>query len=112
MVLLKAITHGDEKQAYDYIFPVEGNYRRRKPAMTATVEKRTRMSWDEIVQTYPDMWVGLIDVDWKNEANVRSAIVAYTDDNADELLRMQFEDEIECSLYTTPDNLGQLGVLL
>ena len=40
--------------------------------MTATVESKTRMSWDEIVEAYPDCWVGLIDVDWKNEANVRS----------------------------------------
>lgn len=79
--------------------------------MTATVENKTRMSWDEIVEAYPDCWVGLVDVDWKNEANVRSAIVVYTDDSADELLRMQFEDQIECSIYTTPDNLGQLGVL-
>lgn len=79
--------------------------------MMTTVNKATRMSWDEIIEKYPDCWVGLIDVDWKNEANVRSAIVVYTDDSADELLRMQFEDEIECSMYTTPDNLGQLGVL-
>lgn len=79
--------------------------------MTATGNTTTRLSWDEIVKEYPDCWVGLIDIDWKNEANVRSAIVVYTDDSADELLRMQFEDEIECSMYTTPDNLGQLGVL-
>ena len=79
--------------------------------MTATVDKQIRMSWDEIVQTYPDRWVGLIDVDWKNEANVRSAVVVYTDDNADALLQKQFDKEIEYSRYTTPDNLGPLGVV-
>ena len=33
-----------------------------------------RMTWKEIVKKYPDQWVGLIDVDWKNESNVRSAV--------------------------------------
>ena len=79
--------------------------------MTATGNTTMRLSWDEIVKTYPDKWVGLIDVDWKNEANVRSAIVLYIDDTADDLLRMQFDHEIEYSRYTTPDNLGQLGVV-
>ena len=79
--------------------------------MTATGNTTTRLSWDEIVETYPDKWVGLIDVDWKNEANVRSAIVLYIDDTSDDLLQMQFDHKIEYSRYTTPDNLGQLGVV-
>ena len=52
--------------------------------MTETVENKTRMSWDEIVKAYPDCWVGLIDVDWEDESNVRSAVVMYTDRSADE----------------------------
>lgn len=79
--------------------------------MTATGNATKRLSWDEIVETYPDKWVGLIDVDWKNEANVRSAIVLYIDDTSDDLLQMQFDHKIEYSRYTTPDNLGQLGVV-
>lgn len=79
--------------------------------VTAAENGTQRMSWDEIVRQYPDCWVGLIDVDWKNEANVKSAVVLYTDDTADDLLRMQFEKQIEYSRYTTPDNLGQLGVV-
>ena len=79
--------------------------------MTATGDTTKRLSWDEIVETYPDKWVGLIDVDWKNEANVRSAIVLYIDDISDELLQMQFDHKIEYSRYTTPDHLGQLGIV-
>ena len=36
-----------------------------------------RLTWDEIATKYPDQWVGLVDVDWEDEANVRSAIVRY-----------------------------------
>ena len=63
-----------------------------------------RMTWDEIVKKYPDRWVGLTDVDWENEATVRSAVVKYADKTADELLWMQIRGELY-STYTTPANL-------
>ena len=63
-----------------------------------------RMTWDEIVAKYPDQWVGLTDVDWENEATVRSAVVKYSDKTADELLWMQIRGELY-STYTTPANL-------
>ena len=69
-----------------------------------------RMTWKEIVSKYPDQWVGLIDVDWKNESNVRSAVVKYIDKTSDELAIMQLDDDSLYSAYTTPDNLGQLGI--
>ena len=62
------------------------------------------MSWDEIVKAYPDCWVGLIDVDWEDESNVRSAVVMYTDRSADELALMQLHSDNLYSAYTTPDN--------
>ena len=64
-----------------------------------------RMTWDEIVAKYPDKWVGLVDIDWKDGANVRSAVVKYTDQDADNLLWKQLRHEIEYSTYTTPENL-------
>ena len=79
--------------------------------MTETVENKTRMSWDEIVKVYPDCWVGLIDVDWEDESNVRSAVVMYTDRSADELALMQLRSDNLYSAYTTPDNLGPMGVV-
>lgn len=39
-----------------------------------------RLTWDEIVQTYPNQQVGLSEVEWDNEATVKSAIVAYTEE--------------------------------
>ena len=79
--------------------------------MTATVENKTRMSWDEIVDAYPDQWVGLTDVEWEDESNVRSAVVLYTDKTADELALMQLHSDDLYSAYTTPDNLGPMGVV-
>ena len=70
-----------------------------------------RLTWDEIVERYPDQWVGLVDVDWEDEANVRSAIVRYTDKSSSELTRMQITDRNLYSTYTTPDNLSPLGVV-
>ena len=43
------------------------------------ISMNERLTWDEIVEKYPDQWVGLVDVDWEDGANVRSAIVKYTD---------------------------------
>ncbi len=72
-----------------------------------------RMTWEEIVKKYPDQWVGLVDVDWKDGANVRSAVVKYTDLSRDELLELQVggEEGELYSTYTTPDNVFQLGMV-
>lgn len=70
-----------------------------------------KMTWSEIVMKYPDQWVGLVDVDWKNESNVRTAVVKYTDKTSDELAMMQLDDDNLYSVYTTPNNLGQLGIV-
>ena len=71
-----------------------------------------RLTWKEIVEKYPDQWVGLVDINWKNEANVESAVVKYSDKTADELLRLQIEEDPELySTYTTPDNLLQIGIV-
>lgn len=68
-----------------------------------------RLTWEEIMEKYPDRWVGLTDVEWKNSVNVKSAVVKYTDKTKSELLELQFKDEIY-SIYTTPDNVFQLGI--
>lgn len=69
-----------------------------------------RLTWKEIQEKYPDQWVGLIDIQWKNDSNIESAVVKYTDKTKDELLVMQIKNEI-FSCYTTPDHVFQLGVL-
>lgn len=70
-----------------------------------------RLTWDEIVERYPDQWVGLTDIEWEDEANIRSAVVRYTDISSSELARMQIRDRTLYSTYTTPDNLAPLGVV-
>ena len=72
---------------------------------------KERLTWDEIEKRYPDQWVGLTDVEWKNEANVKSAVVSYTDKTSSELTCMQIDDPNLYSTYTTPDNLTALGVI-
>ena len=42
---------------------------------------------------------------------VCSAVVKYTDTPENELLMMQVKGEGVYTKYTTPDNLGQLGLL-
>lgn len=73
-----------------------------------------RLTWNEIVEQYPDTWVGLKDIiREENSADIASAIVMYTSNTktSDELLEMVFNNELELSIYTTPDNVFQLGMV-
>lgn len=70
-----------------------------------------RLTWEEIKKKYPDRWVGLSEVDWEDAANVRSAVVKYTDKSPGELLRRNFGGEDVYSLYTSPNNLGPMGFM-
>ena len=76
--------------------------------MTAIYEKLT---WNEIVEKYPDKWVALKDIKWKDESNVESAVLVAISMDADELLLMQVNKEVELVEYTTPDNCCQLGMI-
>lgn len=69
-----------------------------------------RLTWEEIQERYPDQWVGLVDITWKNDANIESAVVKYVDKTKEELLMMQINNEI-FSCYTTPDHVLQLGTV-
>ena len=70
-----------------------------------------RLTWEQIVEQYPDKWVGLVDIEWEDESNIKSAIVKYSDKSKSELLKMSFNNEIEYSCYTKPDNVFQLGMI-
>lgn len=69
-----------------------------------------RLTWKEIQEKYPDQWVGLVDIKWKNDFNIESVVVKYTDKTKEELLVMQIENKI-FSCYTTPDHVFQLGIM-
>lgn len=73
-----------------------------------------RLTWDEIVEQYPNKWVGLTEIIREEKsADIASAIVKYTSDTktSEELLEMVFNNELELSIYTTPDNVFQLGMI-
>ena len=61
-----------------------------------------RLTWDEIVAKYPDKWVEMTAIDWKNRSNVRSAVVIGVSDDNDEFLKHQFAGEDVFTRYTTP----------
>ncbi len=73
-----------------------------------------RLDWKQIVEKYPNQWVGLTEVEYEedNDATIKTAIVKYTNKSKDELTWMQFETSgALIGIYTTPDNVFQLGVL-
>ena len=71
-----------------------------------------RLTWKQIQEKYPNQWIGLISVKWKNDSNVESAIVKYTDKTSGDLLRLQLNGEPDLfSCFTTPNSRGQLGII-
>ena len=71
-----------------------------------------RLTWKEIVEKYPDTWIGLTDIIWEDESNIKSAVAKFTDKTKSELLSLVFKGELEYSCYTTPDNIFQLGAII
>ncbi len=71
-----------------------------------------RLTWKQIQEKYPDRWVGLVDVRYVNDdvVSVESAVVKYTEKSKDELTVMAIEGEVD-AVYTTPDNVFQLGMV-
>ena len=64
-----------------------------------------RLTWEEIVEKYPDKWVGLSKIEWRNPANVRSAVVLGASDTDHDFLKRQIAGEDVHTTYTTPYNL-------
>lgn len=72
-----------------------------------------RLSWNEIVQLYPNQWVRLSDVEWEpdNAATVRSAVVEQVGNPTE-------QDWIDVGLgrsvveYTTPNRVPTMGALM
>lgn len=70
------------------------------------------MTWEQIVEKYPDKWVGLTDIVWENESNVESAVLFAVSTNAEEVMSMQIDKKVQFVDYTTPDNCFQLGFIV
>ena len=55
-----------------------------------------RLTWQQIHEKYPDQWVGLADVYYKNNdgISVESAIVKYADKTKSELTELVLDGEL------------------
>ncbi len=71
-----------------------------------------RLTWEEMQEKYPDMWLGLVDVKYANDdgVTVESAVVKYVDKTKDELGLMAVAGEV-VPQYTTPDSILQIGFM-
>ena len=78
---------------------------------TTSNKQSLRMTWKEIMEKYPDQWVGLVDVEWDNASTVKTAVVKYSDKGKNDLLRMQIKGDIQTSRYTALNNVFSVGGL-
>ncbi len=60
-----------------------------------------RLTWEEIKKQYPEQWLGLTEVEWKNSSNVKSAVVSYTNLTKRQALRLAFESDGKIIAETT-----------
>ena len=72
-----------------------------------------RMTRSEMKQAYPNTWLGLSDVAWKNNDGVtlESAEVAFTDLSSAELLAKQISSNGQIIAWFTNDHMLQLGMV-
>lgn len=71
----------------------------------ATLTNSTeRLSWPQIKDRYPDTWVGLTEIKFKNddETNVETAVV-YVNGDRTEVFDQQFYGPVNLVLYTSPE---------
>ena len=63
------------------------------------------LSWKEIKEKYPHQWVGMVNITWKNKANIKCAEVKYKQGDSDELLMKVVKGEEPDMMveYTSPD---------
>lgn len=72
-----------------------------------------RLTRDQMAEKYPNTWLGLSNIKYQNDDGVtlESAEVVYTDKTASELGLMALQGEDVQPLFTTPDEVFQLGFL-
>ncbi|MCR5323395.1 MAG: hypothetical protein K6E85_09020 [Lachnospiraceae bacterium] len=65
----------------------------------------------EIKDIYPNMWIGISNVEYGADHSIIAADVVYTDKTASELGLMSLNGQDIEPFFTTPDNVFQLGVM-
>lgn len=68
---------------------------------------------EQMAEKYPNTWLGLNNIKYRNDDGVtlESADVIYTNKTASELGLMALQGEDVQPLFTTPDDVFQLGFL-
>lgn len=71
-----------------------------------------KLTWEEIQERYPDMWLGLTDVEYVNDdgVTIESAVVKYADKTKDELGMLAFAGDI-ISRHTAKYEMFQIGAV-
>lgn len=69
------------------------------------------LTWKQIQKYFPNQWVGLIDVDFEDDSNIKTAVVKYIGLTDMELYHLQKEKK--CLRRHTNPNAGvpQIGVI-
>ena len=72
-----------------------------------------RLTRKQLAEKYPDQWLGLTDIKWKNDDGVtlESAEVSYTDKTSKELLMMQIETNGKVKAWYTNERTLPLGMV-
>jgi len=72
-----------------------------------------RLTREQMAEKYPNSWLGINNIKYKNDddVTVESADVVYTNKTASELGLMALQGEDIQPLFTTPDDVFQLGFL-
>ena len=72
-----------------------------------------RLTRKQLAEQYPDQWLGLTDIKWKNDDGVtlESAEVSYTDKTSKELLIMQIETNGKVKAWYTNEHTLPLGMV-
>lgn len=70
------------------------------------------LTWQEIKEYFPDQWVGLTNVKYKNNdgISIESGRLLHIDKTKDELTVMMLDGEC-VARYTTPNNTFKLGTI-
>ena len=61
---------------------------------------------------YPNMWIGITDIQYNKDNVIESANVLYTDKTASELAILALRGDSVQPLYTTPDNCFHIGAVM
>lgn len=72
-----------------------------------------RLTRKQLAEQYPDQWLGLTDIKWKNDDGVtlESAEVSYTDKSSKELLMMQIDTDGDIIAWYTNEHTLPLGMV-